>query len=144
MTGILLLIARAALALVLYAFLSWVILTLWQDLRQEKNNLENRRLPEIRLQIRLIGSIQSRQFQGNEIILGRDPTCECVLSSETVSARHARLSYHHGQWWLEDLKSTNGTLLNQKTVETEIVVVPGDEIRCGEVVISILDKKEII
>ena len=143
MTGIILLIARTALALVLYAFLSWVIFTLWQDLRQQKKNLENQRLPEIWLQIELEDTCQSRQFRGDEITLGRDPTCECVLRSETVSARNARLAFHHGQWWLEDLKSTNGTLLNLDNVTTEVVIVPGDEIRCGEVVINLLDEKDI-
>jgi pSer/pThr/pTyr-binding forkhead associated (FHA) protein len=142
MTGIILLIARTALALVLYAFLGWVIFTLWQDLRQQKRNLENMRLPEIWLQIQMAGSVQNQLFRGDEITLGRDPTCECVLRSETVSARHARLSYHHRQWWLEDLKSTNGTLLNQDNVKTEVVIVPGDEIRCGEVVINLLEQKE--
>jgi pSer/pThr/pTyr-binding forkhead associated (FHA) protein len=42
------------------------------------------------------------------------------------------LSYHHNQWWLEDLGSTNGTLLNQEKLTIPTVVISGDEFRCGE------------
>jgi pSer/pThr/pTyr-binding forkhead associated (FHA) protein len=54
------------------------------------------------------------------------------LEDAAASARHARLSYHHNQWWLEDLGSTNGTLLNQEKLALPTVVISGDEFRCGE------------
>jgi pSer/pThr/pTyr-binding forkhead associated (FHA) protein len=137
MTGILVLIARTALAIIIYIFLGWALITLWQDLRKQKKSIESQQPPEIWLTIRVGEIIQNRQFRGTEILLGRDPICECILPSDTVSARHARLSYHHGQWWLEDLKSTNGTVLNGDPIQVPVVVVPGDQIRCGEVFLSI-------
>jgi pSer/pThr/pTyr-binding forkhead associated (FHA) protein len=142
MAGSILLIVRTVLAATLYVFLCWVLFTLWQDMRQQKKSIESQQPPEIWLTIQTGDTTQSRQFRGNEITLGRDPTCECILFSETVSARHARLAFHHSQWWLEDLKSTNGTYLNQNIVETVVVVVPGDQIRCGEVLVSILEEKD--
>jgi pSer/pThr/pTyr-binding forkhead associated (FHA) protein len=57
--------------------------------------------------------------------------CDIPLPDETVSARHARLTYHHGQWWLEDLGSTNGTHLNDELLSVPTVLTSGDEIRCG-------------
>lgn len=143
MTGMLLLIIRSALAITLYLFLAWALITVWQDLRKQKKSIENQQPPEIWITIRFGEVTQNRQFRGNEIILGRDPICECTLPSETVSARHARFSYHHGQWWLEDLKSTNGTFLNGESVQIPVVVAPGDQIRCGEVILSIPEEKEI-
>ncbi|MFN2151813.1 MAG: FHA domain-containing protein [Anaerolineales bacterium] len=142
MSGIALLIARTLLAVILYTFLGWALFTLWQSLRQQKKTIENQQPPEIWLVIKMEGSTQNRQFRGSEITLGRDPTCECALSSETVSARHARFSFHHAQWWLEDLKSTNGTFLNGDPIQTPVVVVPGDQIRCGEVILNIPEEKE--
>jgi pSer/pThr/pTyr-binding forkhead associated (FHA) protein len=50
---------------------------------------------------------------------------------EVVSAQHARLTYHHGQWWLEDLSSTNGTFLNGSKLSTPAVVITDDEFKCG-------------
>jgi len=141
MTGMLLLIVRTVLAVTLYVFLAWAFITLWQDLRKQKRTIESQQPPEIWLTIRIGEVIQNRQFRGTEILLGRDPICECTLPSETVSARHARFAYHHSQWWIEDLKSTNGTYLNGEPVQIPVVVTPGDQIRCGEVMLSIPKEK---
>jgi len=77
------------------------------------------------------------------VLIGREADCECQLTHTTVSARHAQLSFHHQQWWLDDLNSTNGTKLNREPVETSTVIVNGDEISCGEVTMEIIIKTEI-
>ena len=140
MTGVILLLIRAILALTLYAFLGWAFITIWRDLRQHKTTVQNQQPPEISMQIKNGEDIVNQLFQGTEITLGRDPSCECALISETVSARHARFTYHHGHWWLEDLQSTNGTIINGQPLTTAIVVIPGDQIRCGDIQISILEE----
>ncbi|MFN2234300.1 MAG: FHA domain-containing protein [Anaerolineales bacterium] len=140
MTGMILLLIRAILALTLYAFLGWAFITIWRDLRQQKTTVQNQQLPEINLHIQNGEEVVNQLFQGTEVTLGRDPTCECTLISETVSARHARFTYHHGQWWLEDLKSTNGTIINGQPLTTAIVVIPGDQIHCGDIQINILEE----
>jgi pSer/pThr/pTyr-binding forkhead associated (FHA) protein len=78
-----------------------------------------------------------RHFLLPEITIGRDPACECPLDNETVSARHARLSYHHNQWWLEDLNSSNGIILNQVRLTLPTVVISEDEFTCGDASIII-------
>ena len=140
MTGIIFLLIRAILALTLFAFLGWAFITIWRDLRQQKTTVENQQPPEICLHIQNGEEVVDQLFQGSEITLGRDPTCECTLMSETVSARHARFTFHHGQWWLEDLQSTNGTVINGQPLTTAIVVIPGDQIQCGDIQISILEE----
>jgi len=140
MTGVILLLIRTMLALTLYAFLGWAFLTIWRDLRYQKTTVQNQQPPEINLHIQNGEEVVNRLFQGTEITLGRDPTCECALISETVSARHARFTYHHGQWWLEDLQSTNGTIINGQLLTTAIVVIPGDQIYCGDIQINILEE----
>lgn len=140
MTGIILLVIRTALALAIYAFLGWALITIWQGIRQQKKSCEEQQTPEISLAIHGVEGIQTRAYKGTEVVIGRDPTCECKLTSEMVSARHARFSFHHGQWWLEDMRSTNGTVLNGEPVFTSIVVVPGDMIYCGDVQIDILEE----
>ncbi len=146
MTGTVLLIVRTALAAGLYIFLGWALVTLWRDIRQQQiDSPVNQKPPEIQLEIQIGGDSEEpykKIYRGAEITLGRDTTCECILSSETVSARHARFSFHHGQWWLEDLKSTNGTFLNDEAVITSVVTTVGDKIRCGDIFITILEVKE--
>jgi len=138
MSGPVLLILRFLLALGLYAFLAWAFLNLWRDIQQQSALLATRRAPPISLTIASADRPpQVRHFEQPEITIGRDPACECPMDEDTASARHARFSYHHGQWWLEDLDSTNGTLLNQERLSTPTVVISGDEIGCGKTRLTI-------
>jgi len=138
MSGPVLLFLRLALGVSLYAFLGWALWTLWRDLRTQGQNLSTRKVPPIHLLVQTAsGPSTLRSFAVPEITLGRDPACELTLPDETISVRHARLRYHHGQWWLEDLGSTNGTRLNRSRVVTPTVVTSGDRIECGESILSV-------
>jgi pSer/pThr/pTyr-binding forkhead associated (FHA) protein len=133
MSGPIVLALRLLLALALYVFLGWTVWTIWQDLRRTGMQVAIHKIPTIRLEARANKRIAfSRTFSQPEIFLGRDPICDVCLDDETVSARHAKLSYHHRQWWLEDLDSTNGTTLNKVKLSTATVLITGDEIRCGK------------
>jgi pSer/pThr/pTyr-binding forkhead associated (FHA) protein len=129
---------RVLLAMSLYAFLGWALFTIWYELRAQGTLLATRRIPGINLNIQIAdGPPIQRYFTQSEILLGRDSHCDLPLPDETVSVRHARLSYHHGQWWLEDLGSTNGTTLNKDVVSIPTVVINGDYIECGKASIII-------
>ena len=128
-----LLALRAAMALSLYAFMVWAFLLLWRNLKTQSELLVIRKTPPLALTFASAdGMVVTRHFRNPEITLGRDPHCDVYLENDTVSAQHARLSYHHGQWWLEDLASTNGTTLNGDAVETPTIVVSNDDVQCGK------------
>ena len=129
---------RILLSLSLYVFLGWALFTIWRELRTQGTILAARKIPGINLNVQ-IGDQPSTQryFTQSEILLGRDSHCDLPLPDDTVSTRHARLSHHHGQWWLEDLGSTNGTKLNNDKVSIPTVVINGDEVECGKASISI-------
>jgi pSer/pThr/pTyr-binding forkhead associated (FHA) protein len=132
MSGPVVLLLRLLLTVSLYAFLVWAFMNLWRDLKLQSSLLEARKIPPISLTLSLAGQVSLiRRFIQAEVTIGRDPACECPVEDEAVSARHARLSYHHNQWWLEDLDSTNGTVLNQEKLSIPTVVISGDEFRCG-------------
>jgi hypothetical protein len=132
MSGPIVLALRLALALALYAFIGWALITLWRDLQKQATALVTRRTPGISLRIHAGNAAPIlRHFIQAEIILGRDSTCDIFSLDDTVSAHHARIAYHHAQWWLEDLGSTNGTRLNGQTVTTATVLTNDDEITCG-------------
>lgn len=132
MTGTVLLILRILLAIALYTFLLRALYTIWRDLSAQASQISARQVPVLRVSFRAADAEQVREFHVPEVIIGRDPACELALQNDTVSSRHARLSYHHNQWWLEDLQSTNGTFLNDERVYTPVVIISGDEVRCGK------------
>ncbi len=133
MSGPVVLVLRLLLVVCLYGFFIAAFISLWRDINQQGAILASRKVPPISLTITHSGSAsQVRHFLQPEITIGRDPGCECPVNDDAVSARHARLSFHHKQWWLEDLNSTNGTLLNQEKLDMPTVVISEDEFKCGE------------
>jgi pSer/pThr/pTyr-binding forkhead associated (FHA) protein len=129
---------RLALALALFSFLGWAFYTLLQDLRQQGSKLSTQKKLGITIHIQSESGKESiRQFTQGEIILGRDANCDLPVMDEALSAHHASVTHHHGQWWLEDLNSTNGTFLNHEKLATVVVVITGDEFRCGNTTFGI-------
>lgn len=132
-SGVLVIILRILLAVALYGFVAWALLTIWRELRAQGQMLSSPRIPALIL-TRLDGVEQPpHPFVDPEVIIGRSKNCDYAITDETVSARHTRLSFHHNQWWAEDLKSTNGTFLNDERISVPTVIIPGDELRCGQV-----------
>ncbi len=133
MSGPVVLALRALLAISLYAFLAWAFFSLWREIKQQGILLSLRRVPPLTLTVsRQEHLTQEMYFTQGEIVIGRDPACQCPIDDDAVSAHHARLSYHHGQWWLEDLGSMNGVFLNRQKMAMPTVVISKDEFSCGE------------
>ena len=62
-------------------------------------------------------------------IIGRDPSCDVVLSETAISRQHCRIDRSGEVWVLKNL-SSNGTRLKRKPID-EVVLSDGDEIRIG-------------
>lgn len=137
MSAIILLGLRILLAGLLYGFLGLAIYTLMRDLKQQGELLAGRQPPPLTLTSLMEANVQSQYYTKPEIILGREPGCDFPLDDQTVSSQHARLSYHHQQWWLEDLASTNGTFLNGEAVTAPVVITHGDELRLGHLGVKV-------
>jgi pSer/pThr/pTyr-binding forkhead associated (FHA) protein len=132
------LVLRFALAIALYAFLGWALFTLLQELRQQGNKLSTQKKPGITIFANIERKRESqRYFTQAEIIIGRDTHCDLSVMDEALSAHHARITHHHGQWWLEDLNSRNGTFLNREKLNTPAVIITGDQFKCGNTLFDI-------
>jgi pSer/pThr/pTyr-binding forkhead associated (FHA) protein len=129
---------RLILAIALYGFLGWALITLWQELKQQANRVSIQKQPGITIETKLgQDKISQSHFSQNEVMIGRDNNCELSVMDEALSAHHARIIFHHGQWWLEDLNSTNGTFLNHEKLIVPAVVITGDEFKCGNTFFNI-------
>lgn len=79
------------------------------------------------------GDVMGTRFalHGDEVSVGRIPDNEIVLDDVTVSRRHAVLVRNGDSWLVRDLRSLNGTYLNQKRVD-EAHFGHGDELQIGK------------
>lgn len=69
----------------------------------------------------------------SSVVLGRkQDICDIVLDYDrTVSGRHCRLMVRDGRFYITDLKSSNGTYINDRKVLTEMEIIPGNILKLG-------------
>ena len=68
--------------------------------------------------------------------VGRAPRADVILDVALVSRLHCRLTAGDDQLEVVDLKSTNGTFVNDKRIE-KAKVATGDKIRIGRVELTV-------
>jgi hypothetical protein len=69
--------------------------------------------------------------------IGRAPSNTIMLPDSFVSNEHAFITWRDGKWWLEDLDSSNGTLLNGHLIEDPVVITSGDLIGIGQTILKV-------
>lgn len=75
---------------------------------------------------------------GNEMTVGRAPGCAIRLTEDTfVSQIHARVYRQAKAVVVEDLGSTNGTLVNGKKVTASVQVRGGDQVQFGRTTMEV-------
>ncbi len=74
-----------------------------------------------------------------EITIGSEKGNALLLTDPSVSRRHAVLRQRGILYEVSDLKSTNGTLINDRRMESTTVLNDGDHIRFGSVEFVFLD-----
>ena len=75
-------------------------------------------------------------LQTGRTVIGRHPTCHIILDNAAVSRHHAQILESHGLYFLEDLRSRNGTYLNNEPLSSRAELRDGDEIRICDVVMA--------
>lgn len=85
----------------------------------------------------LVGT--SLKLSGADIVIGRSPACTLVLQDEYASSRHARLRCSDGQWWIDDLGSTNGTYVDDERLVEPRHVGLGDNVRIGQTTLELVN-----
>lgn len=73
---------------------------------------------------------------GEPQLIGRSSEA-LSITDPSVSRRHAELTPDGDQWFLRDLKSSNGTFLNGRPLQDRIALHPGDEFSCGTTLFSV-------
>jgi pSer/pThr/pTyr-binding forkhead associated (FHA) protein len=77
---------------------------------------------------------------GKPTVVGRDPTAEVSIPSERISRRHCQFEpTEDGVFVLADLGSSNGTLVNQERLAGRKVLLGGEYIQVGDVLLRFMD-----
>ncbi|CAN5889768.1 DUF3662 and FHA domain-containing protein [soil metagenome] len=90
----------------------------------------NNPFPTVPDELVQLGSSKSWKLDSDEITLGRSSSNGIVVDDPNASRGHAQLSRREGEWWLTDLGSTNGTLVNEAMIK-ERRLSSGDRIKIG-------------
>jgi pSer/pThr/pTyr-binding forkhead associated (FHA) protein len=70
------------------------------------------------------------------VVIGRGRSADLVLAEPTISRAHAAIGFDPNGFYIQDLGSTNGTMINGARAERQ-VLKNGDEIRMGRLVLGL-------
>lgn len=79
----------------------------------------------------------SLQLTDRPIIVGRAPTSTLVLDDDYASAQHARIYFHEGRWYVEDLGSTNGTVVGGVRITAPTPLSANTPVRFGQTIVEL-------
>lgn len=94
-----------------------------------------RRIPSRLVLLEGVGP-QSTDLVPPETLMGRDASCHVAIPDASVSQRHARIYHSDGEWYVEDLGSTNGTFVNDRPLTRPVILRPGDTLAVGRSVME--------
>ena len=77
-----------------------------------------------------------RHSFGTDFTVGRDGSL--AIDDDFASAQHARFQTVRGLWYVEDLGSTNGTLLNGRRILSAQLLKKRDKIKIGHTVMTVV------
>ena len=136
--NIIILLLRIAVVLLLYFFLGQVLRFVMRDLRSGAPAGGAVASPYGQLVVVRAGQsgvAVGKTFPlGPKNVIGRSlEDCEIALNDSFLSSQHAVLELQGSSWVLQDLRSTNGTFVNEMEVRDSTDVEEGDIIRVGRV-----------
>jgi pSer/pThr/pTyr-binding forkhead associated (FHA) protein len=138
---IILLILRLLSAAVLLTFLALIA---WFSYKELKLTSELYRTAQVSFgSLEVIESLANVAPVGHAyslrpiLSIGRSTYNSIVLDDEFVSNEHVLITKKNGKWWLEDLSSRNGTLLNDLPLTTATIVGSGDTITIGQTTLKL-------
>lgn len=66
--------------------------------------------------ILLSGEVVKKTINKKSFVIGRSNTCDLVLQLEGVSRQHCQIDIEEGNYFVTDLGSTNGVLINGEKI----------------------------
>jgi len=137
-----------SLVLLLYLFLYRVIKVVYQDLSQFSGQLRPLSARQLQAhkgsqpaQLVMISDEKSLLSQtvfplSESLVIGRSQHNDLIINDTFISHEHACISKSKQDYFIADLNSTNGTLLNGQRIDAETALSDGDVIQIGAVTLK--------
>lgn len=126
---------------IIYLFIFGVIRLIYLDVKK-MSRFENRSVNVSGLETASLKTLHSRSASELELkkrymiygkaVIGRNKSCDIVLREKYISGEHVRIWFEKGEWYLEDLGSRNGTVINDQKIRGKVLLDPQDEISFGD------------
>ncbi len=88
------------------------------------------------------GARETRELTDGAWMIGRGASCRVRFDSPDVSERHAILTVRDGRAILEDLHSSNGTLVNGEPIDGAVVLDGGMVVQVGSAMLRVSEGEE--
>lgn len=125
-----------AFVIIVYAFIYTIIRMIFLDIRTMSTK---KKLTAQSSSLKLVNLKQGIDFPVNESyelekenFIGRSRKCNIRIPDNALSGVHCRIYKADGTFFIEDMDSQNGTLLNGEDISDEVVeLIDGDKISVG-------------
>ncbi len=123
---------------IIYVFIVFVIRLIYLDVKKmsrfEDNSISDAAcssLRPVKSKAKPTEPLKRRYNIYGEAVIGRSPDCDIIINERFVSQKHLIIWYENGEWYLEDLGSRNGTLVNGQRILSEVILDTEDTISIG-------------
>ncbi len=84
-----------------------------------------------------------KRIKKEKVFIGNSPEAEVPIDDLKASRIHAFLYIKNNKFYIEDLKSPSGTIVNDKKIEAPTLIHDGDKIKIGDTEIILKHVKEL-
>ena len=135
------LVLRLLIIVIIYIIKFWALRIMYKDIKGGNRRRVSRQLG---LEVIKVGDNKSNLKVGSVIpihskmTIGRREDNLLVLHDQYVSGHHAVIFIKNNEYFIKDLDSTNGTLLNGKRLDKVLTLKLDDEIIIGEYIFKVI------
>lgn len=130
--------------IIIYMFIFSIIRLIYLDIKGiDVDSIDNN------IYLKLINRKDSLPFKvkeyyplKGEVTLGRGNNNQIVLKDPYISKRHLKIVEDEGDFYLEDLNSSNGTYVNGEKISDVVKLKNGDRIRVGQVELLYVNREQ--
>lgn len=131
---------------IIYIIIFLALIIMYRDIKNpkgRKHNSKDNRKSSMGLEV--INSGGNINLRGGSVIpihgnltIGRKPDNILILNESYVSSYHAKIYMKNNAYLISDLNSTNGTYLNNKLLDNDSLLNPGDNIQIGNAIFKVI------